>query len=370
MRPSAMGLAAKCPASVTLKGYGSEQAQNGTAFHELAKMKVLNEPLDYEMIQKKYNLADDSMKDIKFGINNIEINIPDGVVIHAEEFIKSPSMNLSGTPDLFLDFSQLGENKMTLVDWKNGRMEVSSPDSNFQLLSYAVILFENNPHIESMHIVIMQTRLNQMSESIIDRDKAMKIKEVLRGIIERAECANPEFIKGSWCGGCFVCLECPAFAGQYLALANQIEPREPKDLLDDKKIPDALRLLLPIAKRASSVADNLIDLARAYVDRFGSLDIGDGTWFCKVASTRKKLDPGKAMPILREYFEEDSNKLINLSASKIYDMARAKSKGLNKEINLRLEQAGAFISEDKIEYRILKQVQEITKLTKGEKDGK
>lgn len=361
MRPSAMGLAAKCPASVKLNSYGSEQATAGSAFHELAKAKVLNEPLDYDLVQKKYGLDDEAIKNIRIGISNLEINIPGGAEIHAEEKIISTTLNLSGTPDLWVDMRSLGENYAVLVDWKNGRSEVSKPDINLQLISYAVMLAENHPDIESINIVIMQTQLKQVSETTFDRARLMQFRDVLAGIITRAERPDAEFVRGPWCGTeCFNCLACPAFAGQYVTLANQCFPKPDHIDLADDRLKEALCTLLPIAKRASSVADNLVELAKAYVDRFGSLDLGDGTRFCKVASTRKKLDPGKAMPILREYFEEDSNKLINLSASKIYDMARAKSKGLNKEINLRLEQAGAFTEEEKIEYKVLKQVQEVT----------
>jgi len=352
MRPSSMSLAASCPGSAKLNGYGSEQATQGSAFHELARAKILNEILDYDLAQKKYNLTDDAINDIRIGINNLDIKIPEGAIIHAEEFIQSPSMNLSGTPDFWLDMRPLGEPMAILIDWKNGRAEVSRPENNYQLLSYAVMLFENQSDIETINVIIMHTRLNQVSETTIDRARAMQLRDIIAGIIDRAENPEAEFVKGPWCGQCFNCLTCPAFAAQYIELANNIWPLPDTE----SKLHDVLRLMLPIAKRAATVAKGLEDVAKAWVDRNGSLDLGDGVRFCKVASTRKKLDTTRALPILREYFADEADSLIKLSSSAIYDLARAKGKGLNKEINMRLEQAGAFTSEDKIEYKIIKGV--------------
>jgi len=62
MRPSALSLAANCAASWKLsRGFGSEASVQGTAFHEMAHAKILNNPLDYEIVQKKYNLTDDAI---------------------------------------------------------------------------------------------------------------------------------------------------------------------------------------------------------------------------------------------------------------------------------------------------------------------
>lgn len=358
MRPSALGLSAHCPASFSLnKGFGSEIAVEGSAFHILAKNKVLNEPIDYDYVQKRYNFNEQQMKDLRIGIYNLEINIPEcvGVIVHAEEKIKSTTMNLQGTPDLFLENVTFG----SLIDWKNGRSDIASPKDNLQMIAYAVMLFEKYPNIETIDMAIMQTRLRQYKEHTITCEEAMKYREIIKEIITESEKENPQFVIGSWCGGdCFNSLSCPAFAGQYLDLANTIVPKG-SCTLTNEDLKEMLTVLLPIAKRAVSVADGIIKLAKAYVDRNGSLNLGGGTMYTKVEEEKNKIDVAKALPVLKSFFQGEETEVITLSMSKITEFARKKERGLAKQISAKMEEVGALYKEPATVYRMIKGVVEI-----------
>jgi hypothetical protein len=186
-------------------------------------------------------------------------------------------MNLGGTPDLWLDLRPIGENKIILADWKNGRMEVEHPENNYQLLSYAVMLMENNPDVESVEIVVMYTRIRKIANTILTREKAMFLRDIFDGIIKEAESKQneeyPQFVTGTWCGSCFKCLECPAFGRRFIALSQFTSPDVDRVESQPVALETVLKKLLPIAKRAETISAQLIDLAKAYVDRHGTLDL-------------------------------------------------------------------------------------------------
>ena len=357
MRPSSLALSSHCPKSFKLnKGYGSEQSQIGSIFHELARRKILNEPLNFEELQLRYGLTEEQIRNLRYGINNLEIDIPEGVIIHAEEKLQSKSMNIEGTPDVWLDKTPIGENVAILIDFKNGRAEIEPPEKNLQVLCYAILIFENNPHIERIEIAIMQTLLKQVKQYSLDRENAIPIQKIISDIIDAAENDDAQFVNGPWCMYCYSNLNCFVFAQQYRTLSNQIVPKPDGINLAEHSLQEALCVLLPIAKRASTVGKQLEDLAKVWVDRNGTLELGNGTVYAKTSSVKKKLDTGKAMPVLQHYFDlEGLCSLVKLSNSQVQKLARTKERGMAKEINNALEAAGAFIEEETITYKILKQ---------------
>jgi len=348
MRPSALAMSANCPASFSLnKGYGSEVAVEGTAFHILAKNKVLNEPIDFDYVEKRFNLDEQQMKDLRIGLYNLEVAIPEGVIVHTEELIKSTTMNLQGTFDLFLEKKTEG----TLLDWKNGRMDVHHPKNNLQLISYGIMVFENYPHIERLNLVVLQTRLRQYKEYMLTREEAIKYRDIIEEIIIESEKEKPQFITGSWCSDCFNCLACPAFAGQYLEFSKSIVP-----VAGSIDVKQALEQLVPMAKRATTIATGILNLAKAYIDQHGSINLGGGTIYAKVEYEKKKLDIKKTLQVLEGFFHGAEMEIITVSASKITELARKnkEKRGLAKQVTAKLEEVGAFYKEPAVIYKILK----------------
>jgi hypothetical protein len=355
MRCSSLPLSSKCPGSYHLTGdHGSSIGRAGNAFHEAARAKVLEQPIDYESIRTRYGLTEEELTSIRYGIYNIQIAIPEGATVLADnEQLIGLDGKLTGTPDLGI-FSL---ETLTVVDWKSGWSDVEDPETNAQLIGYAILMVEyllkkGIAIPKRIVFLIVQPRINQVKAYECTREELEARRQDILDIIQKAENGKDKLVVGPHCNGCFKCMECPAFAGQVKSLANffQEEAGQP-----DVVVEEALRRLLPFAKAVGIVSAKITNLAKAWVDANGPLELGGGQLYAKVIGTKNQINARKAFVTLQEYFSEDQVwKLLSISNDAITELARKTKRGLSTVVSNRLVEAGATTQETTVSYRILK----------------
>jgi len=354
MRCSALPLASKCRGSYKLTaGYGSELSRLGTAYHEAARAKVLNLPFDADALRAKYALTDDEMRSIDYGIYNLQIKTPVGAIVMADDK-KMTGINgkLTGTPDLGI----LHSKTLTVADYKSGWGDVEDPETNNQLIGYALLIIEELIRAgielpEKIVLMIVMPKINVVKTAVFTLEKLQALRPVIERIIDEAEAGAEDFTTGPWCQSCFKSMNCPAFAGQVMTLARYVQP----DVLDPVDVKKALQILLPIANSVGPMSDKIQALAKAWVRENGPLELGGGQTFCQVVGNKQEVQPKKAFETLKEYFPEDSIwEVMTASMTKITALAVATKRGLSTIVKNRLIEAKALTQETTVQYRIIK----------------
>ncbi len=340
-----------------MESFGSQASRLGNAFHEAARAKVLEQPVDFEGIKLRYGLNEEELAGIKYGIYNIQIAIPDGAIVLADsEQLTGMDGKLTGTPDLVIYVPE----SLTITDWKSGWADVEDPETNAQTIGYGFLVLEwleKHGHKLPPRLVflIVQPRLNQVKAFEISLNDFMARKKDILDIIERGENGAGKFVTGSWCNNCFKCMKCPAFAGEVRSLINLVYEVEEKQE-DQQSIQESvLKRALPFAKAVTNVSKKITELAKALVDANGPLDLGGGQLYAKTVDFKREINARKAFEPLKEYFtEEEIWSAITLTLTAITELAREKKRGLSKVVENRLVEAGALTKEAAVSYRILK----------------
>lgn len=348
MRASRLPLAAKCRKSATLTTYGSEPATLGTAFHEMARDKVLGVQTDFESIKSRYGISKQDLDGLLAALYNIQINIPkDAIVFSDDEHLESKELDTTGTPDLVIIKERFG----TVIDWKSGWNDVEDPEINLQLIDYAIMVAEKYPEVETFDLILVLPRQNTIKAVRLSREDLLKRAEDIKTIVQECKDPESEYTVGSHCQNCFGCMTCPAFAGEVERFAG-LAVHKDLDVFAGN-VRESLSLLLPFAKAFNIVAGKIEAVAKAYVDTNGSLDLG-GAHYIKVLETRDKIDPEKAMPILELFFEGDVHDLLSISKTALKNKAQAKGRGEYKKIYDQLVDKKAIEKKPQIVYRIKK----------------
>jgi len=353
MRASALPIVSKCRGSHKLtKGHGSVISRLGTAFHEAARAQVLHEPMDMAGLTIRYGLTEDEIRSLRAGLYNLIINIPEGATVLADNTqLIGLNGKLSGTPDLAVYHKKT----VLIVDWKSGWGDVEPPETNNQIISYAILILEElekkGLEIHGFNLMIVQPKLGQVKSVNMTPEQIRALAKDIETIIDEAEKeGEPEFTTGPWCAACFKSMNCPAFAGQVQALAKFLVPGS------ELEAKTAVAALLPFAKACSFMAKKIEDLAKAYVDKHGELNLGYSQKYIKAIDQRKEVEVRKALRILKEYFPEDQifDECISISLTKIMNLAKATKRGLTTILSNRLTQEGAITQKPITSYRIIK----------------
>lgn len=353
MRASALPIVSKCRGSYKLtSGHGSVVSRLGTAFHEAARAQVLNEILNIPGLIVKYALTDSEISGIKYCLNNLIINIPEGAIVLADtEKLKALNGKLEGTPDLAVYNKRMA----VIADWKSGWGDVEPPETNNQIIAYAILFLEylksKNLEVDKFVLMIIQPRLNEVKSFTMTTAEIVSLSSEIEKIIDEAEAMEkPEFTTGPWCASCFKSMTCPAFAGQIMELSRFLVPET------ELEVKAVVSKMLPFAKACSFMSKKIEALAKAYVDKYGELDLGSGHKYVKAIQDRKEIDTGKALPILKEFFPEAqiTERLISVSMTDVMDLAKETKRGLTTIIGNRFEQEGAIKPKPITMYRIIK----------------
>jgi len=353
MRASALPIISKCRGSHKLtKGHGSVISRLGTAFHEAARAQVLHEPMDMEGLTIRYGLTEDEVRGLRAGLYNLIINIPEGATVLADNtHLAGLNGKLTGTPDLAVYHKKIA----LIVDWKSGWGDVEPPETNNQMISYAIMFLEElekgKHEVDTFNLMIVQPKLGQVKSITMTPEKIRALAKDIEQIIDEAEKeGEPEFTTGPWCAACFKSMNCPAFAGQVQALAKFLVPGS------ELEAKTAVAAMLPFAKACAFMAKKIEDLAKGYVDKYGELDLGGGHKYIKAIDQRKEVEVKKTLSILNEYFAEEDifARCLSISLTKIMTLAKETKRGLTTVISNRLTQEGAITQKSITSYRIIK----------------
>lgn len=370
MRCSALPLVSKCRGSYSLTrkqigqesepglmvrvhSHGSIMSRLGTAFHELARAKVKNLPDNMPEVRVKYGLTEEEEAELQQGLNNVTFNIPEGAIVYADDKqLSALNGKLVGTPDLGI--FQIKEFTLTVADHKSGWGDVEPPQSNNQLIGYAIMLclyLESQGYtIKTVNIHIIQPKLKQVKSATFTRDEIRERAIDIERIIDEAEKPGAELTTGPWCNACFKCFNCPAFAGEIRTLMSLLDKGELQG--DIQKV---LSHALPFAKACGTVKNKIEALAKAYVDQNGDLDLGAGQKYSRVIGSKQALNAEKAFKQLEEWFsKEEIWPTLSISADKINAICREKKRGLSTVVSKSLTDNGAVTDEMSISYRIIK----------------
>jgi hypothetical protein len=336
------------------EGHGSEQSRVGQAFHEAARTKVLGLVIDKDSLRARFGLTDEELKSIDYGIYNITIRIPEGAMVLADNTeLSGLDGKLTGTPDLGIYHSQV----VTVADWKSGWGDVEDPETNNQLIGYGILIFEaltkgdKPPEIKRIDLMIIQPKLNQVKAYSFTPDKLKERAADITQIIKESEEGEGKFTTGPWCSSCFKNMRCPAFAGQVQALAAMVTDPVP---VTEHNIEMVLKRMLPFVKACNAVGKKIEDLAKAWVDRNGPLDLGAGQMYVRKIEDKQEVKAQEAFEILRGFFGDDAWKTYSVSMEKIAELAVATKRGLSTIVKNSLIEAGAVEKKTAITYRVIK----------------
>lgn len=357
MRCSALPLASKCRGSYNLtKSHGSIHSRLGTAFHALARAKVLKLANPMDSVRVTYGLTDEEVKDMEYCLYNITINIPpDALVIADDTKLEGFEGKLTGTPDLVV--FQPKEGVLTLPDWKSGYGDVEPPDTNNQLIGYAIMTIEELERrgytVNRVNLFIIQPRLNVIKPATFTRDQLMALAPDIRKIIEESEKPDAEFTTGPWCNSCFKCFNCPAFAGEIRTLMTMYTG---KGEIKGDNIQQVIAYALPFGKACGTIKTKIENLAKAWVDQNGDLELGGGQKYSRIIGTKKVLDARKTFKELNDWFTEDERwSILSASAAKVGELCKEKKRGLSTIVTQALIDRGAITEELSIRYMMKKE---------------
>jgi len=353
MRASALPIISKCRGSHKLtKGHGSVISRLGTAFHEAARSQVLHEPIDMEGLTIRYGLTEDEIRGIRSALYNLIINIPEGAIVLADNtHLTGLNGKLTGTPDLAVYQKRIA----LVVDFKSGWGDVEPPETNNQMIAYAIMFLEwlekQGMEVDTFNLMIVQPRLGQVKSTTMTAEQIRALATDIETVIDEAEAeGEPEFVTGPWCAACFKSMGCPAFAGQVMALSKFLVPGS------ELEVKTAVAAMLPFAKACAFMAKKIENLAKGYVDKHGELDLGAGQKYIKAIDQRKEVEVKKTLEILKEYFSEEDifARCLSMSLTKVMTLAKETKRGLTTVISNRLTQEGAITQKPITSYRMIK----------------
>ena len=361
MRASSFELATKCRGSFWLDSHGSVFATEGTAFHEAVEEMLNNKGMvDFDVIQTKYALSNETMGDIRYSLSRIELSIPAHAKIIPEVRLNCEvgEFLITGKPDLLI----IDGTEATGIDYKFGRGAVTPANRNGQVGIYVFLIFVNHPEVQTIHFSIIQPRINEVTSETFEREPFLEkwTKVIYQVVKECYSCEEkPEFVNGAHCKDCWSNMGCPAFGREVLKFANLVS----KKWIDNTE--DALKLLLPMAKACQSLSYRIEAVAKDYVDKHGDLIISEDSYYVKEQTFKDKIIPKKAFPVLREIFpEEEIEQVISISKADIKKLTKGKERGTNAKVFKQLDEAGAIEQNESTRYSYVKSKPKLKAVTK------
>ncbi len=362
MRASSLELAAKCPGSWLLGGEASDEsrvsiqpARLGHAFHEIMASKITDILLSLDSVKTKYGLSEEEIEDLLRHSKKINITIPVGAKVYVEEKMDLPGMDLRGSPDFY--FVTEDELVAVLTDWKSGWMDVSPPESNYQIIAYALMVIAKHPKVEKVEAMIVQPRLNDIKAFVFTRDFLEAMLSDIRIIIENAQKSAADLVLGSHCHGCFKAMKCHAFSGQVVKISKMVLP-EIVFGEDKNSIQAVLKEVLPFAKAFERIIKRIDTLAKAYVDLHGTLELGGGMEYIKTLEARESINMQMALPLLRANFP-NIDASLKISKTELEDLSKKVGRGFYGKLIKELESHGAIQEKPVTKYVIKKKGEQI-----------
>lgn len=248
----------------TLPESKSQYAAEGSLAHAIAELrlrkhytepmgKTYNEKLD---VLKQNPLFDDEMirhVDTYFEyVANLTYNFESRPYVAIEKRLDYSlyAPKGFGTGDCII----IGGNTLYVIDFKYGKGVPVSAENNPQMRLYALGAYVESSflyNIENVTMVIVQPRLDNISESTISINELLDWGENIKPIAQRAYNGEGEFVSGEHCRFCRAKALCRARA----EFCTSIDTSKPPELLTDEEVGQLLAKAQQLSKWVSDLGD-------------------------------------------------------------------------------------------------------------------
>lgn len=249
---SSLKRAMECPPSVRLtedyEDEGSIYAKEGSFAHLILEKKI----------KERYGIPfDEEIEETEFDIEEIDecTDVAVNYVSEIYERLKAEGKHPFIASEVLVDFSDVvpegfGSSDIVIVydggicvlDYKHGKGVEVSCERNPQLMIYSygsLLMFEPLYDIKEINMVIIQPRVNNISEWSCSKDELVAwANEEVKPKTALAYEGKGEFKCGSWCQFCKARHECKHRANEMLKLEGYKEQN--KDLLSIEEIAEIL----------------------------------------------------------------------------------------------------------------------------------
>lgn len=249
---SSLKRAMECPPSVRLtedyEDEGSIYAKEGSFAHLILEKKI----------KERYGISfDEEIEETEFDIEEINecTDVAVNYVSEIYERLKAEGKHPFIASEVLVDFSDVvpegfGSSDIVIVydggiyvlDYKHGKGVEVSCERNPQLMIYSygsLLMFEPLYDIKEINMVIIQPRVNNISEWSCSKDELVAwANEEVKPKTALAYEGKGEFKCGSWCQFCKARHECKHRANEMLKLEGYKEQN--KDLLSIEEIAEIL----------------------------------------------------------------------------------------------------------------------------------
>lgn len=249
------------------KNETSVYAQEGTAAHELSEHKLR----EYLGIETKRPESEFDSEELEY-YTDAYVTYAVEQIKYAKQRCKDPIVLIEqrldyshyvpggfGTGDLVI----VADGTLDVVDLKYGKGVAVSAVDNPQMKLYALgalALFDNLYDIKTVRMVIVQPRLESISEYEVSVDELISWAETeLREKAELADLGEGDFCSGEHCRFCRARHTCRARAEEHLSLAKY-EFKLPS-LLTDEEVAQILTVADRLSQWANDVYSYATDLA-------------------------------------------------------------------------------------------------------------
>lgn len=264
-----------CTPSVRLEEQFPEStsvyAEEGTLAHEIAELKLrkhftepmsqrtfntrLNKMKRHELFQEEMLKHTDAYLEY---LQKITIGMPSQPYVAVEKRIDYSSYAPEGfgTVDCLI----IGGNTLYVTDFKYGKGVAVSAEDNPQMKLYALgayLTYSFLYPIRTIHLAIIQPRLDSISEWSCGADELLKWGEEIKPIAQKAYAGEGEFVPGEHCKFCRAKAQCRARADKYTVLDDFGGATPP--LLKDEEVGE----ILEIAQQLESWVKDLKEYALA-----------------------------------------------------------------------------------------------------------
>lgn len=211
-----------------------------------------------------------------------------------------------GTPDLH----QLNGDYALVLDLKSGETDL---DYKFQLLTYCLLIYREN----------IATGLNTFYcyvwSPVIDSYVGFKVSEEELLSFEKELCKQFELVgkrykSGPWCSYCDMLEICPQHRRAFLKLETQLPIITVEQIAATR----------PIIKSMEKLIELYDATEKALLEKYGSIDLGDGHELCYKTVMKDTLDAPKTLQVLMEKFSIPPEKIgphMKLSKTAVNEVA-------------------------------------------------
>ena len=354
---SRLSLAAACPGSFALThdDYPNPAAEKGTAIHAflegvlaegLAEPERVRDPEARAVCGRIDPAAVLDVSGARLGGLHVEVPLAyDPATGEAQalpsgghrDYSAAPEGAVCGTADVVAQWADGdGRGRLLVSDYKTGARAVPAAHENRQLLFLALCakkaIGRPDDRVAAQIVHVGADGALHPSACEFTGEELDAAEEDLRAVarsVADSRAGSPRFAVGAHCRFCPALARCPAMAGAAQALLAEKDAE-----ISDENVPALWARLQAVESAAKVVRARLTDLVAGGE---GPVPLDARRQFKVVESRREKIDPRKAMPLLREAFGEAADDAASVSKTGLRRVAGSD----HGRVMADLERAGA-----------------------------